>query len=61
MTDKDNNDLKEYRIEAGAIVTTYKAASEQQALHYYAQDAGYKNYSHLVKEYGEVDSIDRID
>ena len=61
MTDKDSNDLKEYRIEAGAIVTTYKATSEQQALYMYANDAGYIDYSHLVQWHGEVDSIERID
>ena len=52
--------MKEYKIEAGAIDTTYKGESEQEALEAYAKDAGYKSYADLVDQHGEVDSIEEI-
>lgn len=50
-------DKPTYIIEAGSIVTTYKAYSSNEALELYARDAGYSNYYELVQEHGQVDAI----
>lgn len=52
--------MKEYKIEAGTISTIYKANSEKEALEAYAKDAGYRSYSDLVEQHGEIDSIKPI-
>lgn len=48
---------KTYTIEAGAIVTKYEGATEQETLDNFAKDAGYKDYADLVGQHSEVDSI----
>ncbi|MCC5908004.1 MAG: hypothetical protein JJU13_17450 [Balneolaceae bacterium] len=52
--------MKTYRIQANAIDTTYKGDSEDEALDNYAKDAGYKDYSDLIDQHGEIDSIEEI-
>ena len=52
--------MKVYKITAGSITDYYGASSESEALEMYAKEAGYKSYSYLVSEHGQVDSIEEI-
>lgn len=49
--------MPHYRIQAGAIDSTYTAASESAALDAYARDAGYIDYADLKAQHGEIDTI----
>ena len=53
--------MKVFKITAGSITDFYGATSEGEALEIYAKEAGYKSYSDLVRQHGEVDTIEELD